>query len=200
MSDDDVIALIARQKTLNFAPGAEYSYSNSGYVLLSVIVKRVTGRSLREYADEQIFKPLGMRNTHFHDDRLRVVKRRVIGYDPGPGGRFRIHYYANFEGVGDGGLWTTVEDLALWDRNFYDPQVGGPEFLAQLQTSGRLANGDTLPYASGLVHGRYRGLRTVSHGGASLTFVRDGRRHPVAFLVRTARVRDIRFERMRRSP
>ncbi len=169
-SEDEVIALLGRQKALNFTPGGAHSYSNSGYFLLSVIVKRVTGTSLREYADKHIFKPLGMHHTHFHDDRLQVVKRRVIGYDRTPTGGFRINYYANFEGVGDGGLWTTVEDLALWDRNFYDATIGGPEFLTRLEAPGLLASGDTLTYSSGLISGRYRGIRTVSHGGAFMGY------------------------------
>lgn len=178
MSDDDIIALIARQKTLNFVAGAEYSYSNSGYFLLGVIVKRVTGMSLREYADANIFRPLGMLHTHFHDDRLQSVRRRVIGYDAAAAGGFRIDFYANFQGVGDGGLWSTVEDLALWDRNFYDPKIGGPELVREQLTPGQLNNGDTISYGSGLMLGRYRGLETVSHGGSFMGYRTEFLRFP----------------------
>ena len=177
MSDDDIIALIARQKALNFKPGSEYSYSNSGYFLLGQIVKRVTGTSLRAYAESRIFRPLGMIHTHFHDDRLQTIHRRAIGYDQTRSG-FAIDYYANFQGVGDGGLWTTVEDLALWDRNFYSHTVGGPALLQQQLTRGRLTNGDTLPYASGLFIGKYRGLPTVSHGGAFMGYRTELLRFP----------------------
>lgn len=177
MSDDDVVALIASQKALNFPPGSEYSYSNSGYFLLGQIVKRVTGTSLRRYADARIFGPLGMRHTHFHDDRLQTISHRVIGYDPGDQG-FVIDYYANFQGVGDGGLWTTVEDLALWDRNFYDQKVGGAALLREQLTPGRLTSGDTLTYASGLTLGRYRGLPTVSHGGSFMGYRAELLRFP----------------------
>ena len=177
MSDDDIIALITRQKALNFKPGSEYSYSNSGYFLLGQIVKRVTGTSLAAYAESRIFRPLGMIHTHFHDNHLETIHRRVIGYDQTRSG-FTIDYYGNFQGVGDGGLWTTVEDLALWDRNFYNPVVGGPALLQQQLVRGRLTNGDTLTYASGLFIGRYRGLNTVSHGGAFMGYRTELLRFP----------------------
>jgi len=169
MSDDDIIALIARQKSLNFKPGSEYSYSNSGYFLLGQIVKRVTGTSLAAYAESHIFRPLGMTHTQFHDDRLKTIPHRVIGYDQTRSG-FAIDYYGNFQGVGDGGLWTTVEDLARWDNNFYNPVVGGPALLQQQLTRGRLTNGDSLTYASGLMLGQFRGRPTVSHGGAFMGY------------------------------
>jgi CubicO group peptidase (beta-lactamase class C family) len=177
MSDDDIIALIARQKALNFPPGSEYSYSNSGYFLLGQIVKRVSGTSLRAYADAHIFRPLGMLHTRFHDDRLQSIPHRVIGYDPGENG-FVIDYYANFQGVGDGGLWSTIEDLARWDRNFYDPIVGGSAFLKEELAPGRLTSGDTITYASGLMLGRYRGLQTVSHGGSFMGYRSEFLRFP----------------------
>jgi hypothetical protein len=177
MSDDDLVALIARQKGLNFPPGSEYSYSNSGYFLLGQLVKRVTGTSLRAYADAKIFKPLGMTHTHFHDDRLQTIPHRSLAYDPSGDG-FVLNYLGNFQGVGDGGLWTTVEDLAIWDRNFYDPKVGGPELLKALHTRGVLTGGDTLSYASGLQIGKYRGLETVSHGGSLMGFRTEFMRFP----------------------
>jgi hypothetical protein len=177
MSDDELVALIARQKGLNFPPGSEYSYSNSGYFLLGQIVKRVTGTSLRAYADAKIFTPLGMIHTHFHDDRLQTIPHRSLAYDPSGDG-FVLNYLGNFQGVGDGGLWTTVEDLAIWDRNFYDPKVGGPEFLKALHTRGILTGGDTLTYASGLMIGKYRGLETVSHGGSLMGFRTEFMRFP----------------------
>ena len=177
MSDDDIIALIARQKSLNFKPGSEYSYSNSGYFLLGQIVKRVTGTSLAAFAESRIFRPLGMVHTHFHDNRLQTIHHRVIGYDQTRSG-FAIDYYGNFQGVGDGGLWTTVEDLALWDKNFYNPIVGGPALLQQQLMRGRLTSGDTLAYASGLMLGRYRGLPTVSHGGAFMGYRTELLRFP----------------------
>lgn len=164
-STADAIAMIARQKALNFRVGDEYLYSNSGYLLLAEIVKRVSGKSLREFAQEQIFGPLGMTSSHFHDDRTLVVKNRVVSYSARGEGKFSTHV-GNFELVGDGGLMTCVADLAKWDQNFYNPQVGGEAFLKQVQTVGKLNNGEALDYAFALRIAPYKGLRTVSHGGS----------------------------------
>ena len=169
LSDADLIDLIARQRALNFAPGTEFLYSNTGYLLLAEIVRRSTGKTLRAYADEQIFRPLGMRDTHFHDDAGVVVPRRVIGYARDSSG-YRINHFFNFDKVGDGGLYSTVEDLARWDRAMHQGTLGGSGFAAQLLDRGVLASGDTLPYAFGVIHDVYRGLRTVEHGGSLAGF------------------------------
>jgi CubicO group peptidase (beta-lactamase class C family) len=163
-TSDDALRLILRQKELNFGPGDEHLYSNSGYFLLSEIVKRVSGMTLRQYAEKQIFTPLGMKQTHFHDDHRMIVRGRATGYGPGPGGT-RIDM-SNFEQTGDGAVYTSVEELLLWDRNFYDPKVGGKDLLDRLHEVGVLNNGEKLTYASGLMVDTYRGLKSVSHGGS----------------------------------
>ena len=161
----DVIRLAARQKQLNFPPGTEYNYSNTGYVALGVIVQRVTGKSLREFADEQIFGPLGMTSSHFHDDHTMPVPGRASAYSPAGSG-WRINVWNN-DIVGQGGVMTTVTDLQKWDENFYTGKVGGPGFLKRQLQQGRLADGTTLRYAFGLNVGEYRGLPLVEHGGSS---------------------------------
>ncbi len=165
-SDSEAIALIARQKALNFRPGDEYLYSNSGYFLLGQIVKRVTGESLRVYADEHIFRPLVMTHTHFHDDPGHVMKNRAMSYEPDRDGGFRISYLQNFDKIGAGGLYSTIQDLAKWDENFYTHRVGGDALQQLIHTRGVLNTGDTLKYAYGNNLGRYRGLRITEHGGA----------------------------------
>jgi CubicO group peptidase (beta-lactamase class C family) len=162
----DVLSLAARQRHLNFDPGTEYAYSNTGYVLLGVIVQRVTGKSLREFADEQIFGPLGMRDSHYHDDHNQPVRGRAFAYSPAAGGAWRINVWNN-DIVGQGGLMTTVEDLQKWDENFYTGRVGGAPFLARQLTRGRLASGKELSYAFGLEIGEYRGLPMVEHAGST---------------------------------
>ncbi|HEV8253877.1 MAG TPA: serine hydrolase domain-containing protein [Vicinamibacteria bacterium] len=164
-TDEDALSLLSRQKAANFAPGAEYLYSNSGFFLLSIVVKRASGRSLRDFAAERIFAPLGMRETHFHDDHAMVVPNRATGYERGEGASFKIDM-SNFEQTGDGGVYTTVEDLLRWDGNFYEPVVGGPRLLEGLLRPGTLRDGQPLKYASGLSVDAYRGLKTVSHGGS----------------------------------
>jgi len=177
-TDDDRLSLIARQRAINFEPGTEHEYTNSGYFLLSKIVERATGRSLREYAEERIFRPLGMTDTHFHDDRRMLVPNRATSYGPAPDGFDRAEYY-NWEGVGDVGLMTTVEDLARWDRNFRDNRLGDG-FIDAMLTRGRLESGAELDYALGLYHGMYRGLATVWHGGAFSGFGAQMLRFPEA--------------------
>lgn len=168
--DDDILALIARQQELNFEPGSEYLYSNSGYFLLSELIRRATGSSLRQFAARELFEPLGMRATWFHDDAAQVVRDRAVGYRPGPDGAFRITHLFNFDKVGSGGLYSNLEDLALWDANFYGTRIGGAGFLEALETRGVLSSGDTLDYAFGLRVGEYRGLPTVDHGGSMMGF------------------------------
>jgi CubicO group peptidase (beta-lactamase class C family) len=164
-TDDDALRIIVRQRELNFEPGAEYLYSNSGFFLLSVIVKRVTGQSLRAFAAERIFRPLGMKDTHYHDDHTEIVARRATGYSPREGGGFRIDM-SSFEQTGDGSVYTTARDLLQWDRNFYESSVGGRGLVEQLTAPGTLRDGQPLHYALGLSVDRHKGLARVSHGGS----------------------------------
>lgn len=168
-TDDEVVKMVARQKELNFKPGDEYLYSNSGYFLLSVIVKRAIGKSLREFAEENIFKPLGMKNTHFHDDHAMIVKKRAASYSPKKDGGYRINM-TTLDMVGDGGVFSTLEDLFLWDQNFYHNKLGGENLIDQLLTLGILNNSEKLNYAFGLRVSDYRGLKMISHAGSFAGF------------------------------
>ena len=161
----DALSLIVRQREANFDPGSEYLYSNSGYFLLSEIVRRASGKTLAEFARDRIFAPLGMQVTHYHDDHTMIVPNRATGYASRDSGQFQISM-SGFEQIGDGSVMTTVEELARWDRNFYDGRVGGRALLDAMHVPARLTSGRTLEYASGLVVGQYRGLRTVRHGGS----------------------------------
>ncbi len=177
-TDDDFIKLIARQKNLNFKPGEKYLYSNSGYFLLSQIVKRVSGKSLRVFADENIFKPLGMVNTFFHDDRSEIIKNRATGYFPRKGSGFSV-LITNFDRVGDGGLYTSVEDLLLWNQNFYNNKLaGGADLINNLFTTGTLNNGEKTDYAFALMTSDYKGLKMISHGGSFNGFRAEMLRFP----------------------
>lgn len=159
-----VLQITARQKALNFEPGSEYLYSNTGYTLLATIVERATGTKFAEYADRQIFKPLGMTVTHFHTDARRLVPNRALGYG-GRDGAWTLDTPIN-ERAGAGGLYTNLPDLQKWDENFYTGTVGGAEVLTQLQTPGVLNDGKRLAYAWGLQVGEYDGQRIVEHSGS----------------------------------
>jgi len=171
----DSVELLSRQRGLNFLPGEEHLYSNSGYLLLGVIVERASGKSLNDFAQTHIFKPLGMKNTHFHDDHTMVVKNRADGYSPLKKG-FRIDM-TTLDHVGDGGVFTTVEDLFLWDQAFYSYKLG-KELMELIQTPGVLNDGKNLDYAFGLSVTEYKGLRKVSHGGGFVGFRAQMTRFP----------------------
>lgn len=173
----DALAALGRQKALDFPPGSEHSYSNSGYFLLAQIVERASGKPLREFAQERIFGPLGMSQTRFLDDHTAVVPHRAASYGPNPAGGFAVQM-SNWEQTGDGAVQTTVGDLAKWDRNFYEPKVGGRGLIEQLQTTGTLNSGEKLQYARGLVVDEYRGLHRVSHSGAWAGYRADLMRFP----------------------
>ena len=164
ITDDDVLQMLSRQKALNFTPGERHLYSNSGYTLMAIIVSRVSGRSFREFTTERIFKPLGMERTHFRDNFNEVVKGQAYGYARASTG-FRLSV-TNFDTAGATSLLTTVDDLAKWHANFDAPVVGGEKLIAGLLTRGLLNDGQKIDYAVGIAHGTYRGLPTVSHGGA----------------------------------
>ena len=164
-TDDDALALIARQRELNFAPGDQWLYSNSGFFLASVIVKRVSGKTLARFAAERIFAPLGMTHTRFNDDHMAVIPDRATGYAPRDSGGWATAM-SNFEQTGDGAVQTSIEDLERWDENFYTGAVGGAETLATMQKTAVLNDGKQQTYALGLMVDRYRGLRAVSHGGS----------------------------------
>ncbi|HYG11978.1 MAG TPA: serine hydrolase domain-containing protein [Pyrinomonadaceae bacterium] len=163
-SDKDILNILARQKNISFKPGAKYQYSNSGYFLMGIIVERVSGKSLRAFAEENIFKPLGMKNTLFFDNRFEVVKNRAHGYMIGPDKSIRARS-SLYDLVGAGGVLTTVEDLYLWTQNFYEPKVGNKELISLVTTPGTLNSGEKISYAFGMWRGEYKGLPIIRHSG-----------------------------------
>lgn len=160
----DVLDVLGRQRALNFAPGTDWLYSNSGYTLLAAVVERVTGKSLREFARERIFAPLGMDRTVFRDDHQTLVPDRAYAYAPDSARGWKISI-PDFAIVGASSLFTTVEDLAKWERNLRTGEVGGREVLDGMLHRVRIG-GERHGYAHGLFVDEHRGLRTVSHGGA----------------------------------
>ena len=159
----EVRSAIARQRELNFTPGSDYLYSNSGYFLLGEIILEATGMSLRDYAHDRIFEPLGMTSSHFHDDHTHVVGNRASGYAPAGDG-YRVSV-TTLDMVGDGGVFTSVEDLALWVDALNNDRVA-PGLNAVLESIVPLTDGTANPYAFGQGLDEYRGVRTVSHGGS----------------------------------
>jgi CubicO group peptidase (beta-lactamase class C family) len=164
LTEKAFLDLVARQRSLNFAPGDEFLYSNTGYTLLSIVVHRASGETLRDFARARIFDPLGMWSTEFRDDHTQLIPQRALGYQPS-GGTYKISQ-PEFDVVGDGGVYSTIDDLAKWDANFRSGKVGGKAGIAMLQAPGHLNDGQAIPYGFALTLGQLHGVKTVSHYGA----------------------------------
>ena len=173
---DDVLDILSRQRAINYPPGDRYSYTNSGYNLLAIIVSRVSGQPFATFSNERLFKPLGLKNTQWRDDYRRVVKGRAQAYS------VRNREWAlemPFEFVhGNGGLLTTVGDLLDWTAMLERPTPQWKAMADSLHMRGVLTKGDTIAYALGLTVENYRGLRFVEHSGATGGYRADLYRFP----------------------
>lgn len=166
------LELICRQKRLNFPPGSDFGYSNTGYFLLSEIVRRVSGSSLREYAQEHVFAPLGMNSSVFKDDAEQEVPRLAVGHELARSGYRARH--TRFALVGSGGLYSTLDDLLAWQANF-STGAWGEELLREMQTPPTLRpdqgrSPELGRYGYGLMLRDYKGLPVVMHPGGSFGY------------------------------
>jgi CubicO group peptidase (beta-lactamase class C family) len=175
-TDETLLKWLVNQEDLNFKPGEAFIYSNSGYWLLGQIVNKVSGKNMADYAQEQIFQPLGMNDTHFHNDHTTIVKNRASGYYPKEEG-YQISM-TTLDMIGDGGIFSTIEDLKKWDDAYYKSTVLNREFWTLMTTQGKLNNGETIDYAAGLFIDEHNGLKTIDHGGAFVGFRADMIRFP----------------------
>ncbi|MFK7937454.1 MAG: serine hydrolase domain-containing protein [Saprospiraceae bacterium] len=157
---------LMKQKELGMTPGQEYEYSNSNYLLLNHIVSKVSGQSLGEFAEANIFKPLSMENTFFLEEAGKVVKNRAVGYQKeGEDADFTQNHLFNFAAAGDGRLQTTLADFIIWMQNFNRSKIGKADFIKQLLENGVENDGDVMSYALGLEHGPYAGFNSYGHNG-----------------------------------
>src|SRR5690242_2497209 len=164
ITERDFLSRMSKQDALNFVPRTEFLYSNTGYVLLSMVVKRVSGQRLDDFARQRIFNPLGMQSTRFQHDHAVPIPRRAIGYIA-DSSRWRI---ANspLDVVGDGGLYSTVDDMMRWATAWYRPEFA--RLLDVMATPGKLADGRPIAsgYGMGLASDTYRQKTRISHGGS----------------------------------
>lgn len=168
-TDKEVMKWLIAQEDLNFEPGSEHLYSNSGYWLLGQIVNQVADKSMADFAREEIFIPLGMTDTHFHNDHQQIVKNRASGYSPKDDGTYKISM-TTLDMIGDGGIFTTINDIKKWDDAYYDRSVLSDNFWKEMLQPGVLNDGEKLDYASGLSLDTYKGLNAIQHGGAFVGF------------------------------
>lgn len=177
LDNDDVMRVICLQRSLNFVPGTDFRYSSSGYILLATIVERVSGQPLPEFAKRNIFDPLGMTHTIIDNNYARIVTQRVESYRS-TGDHHYERFLKHFNIYGDGGVITTLDDLALWDANFYHNRLGKEGLVELLLTRGRLNSDQQIDYAFGLELDIHKGYRVVKHNGAMLGFDVDMIRFP----------------------
>ncbi|MDO9373860.1 MAG: serine hydrolase [Ferruginibacter sp.] len=163
ITQDHVVKLLSMQKALNFQPGEKYSYSNSGYTMLAEIVKSVMGQTLRKFSDSAIFKPLGMLNTHFHDDYTELVKNRSYSYGQADSATFN-NAVLSYSVAGATSLFTNIPDMSKWIMSFYKA-VNYNLNVDSLAKKGRLNSGKEINYANGISVGDYRGQRELAHSG-----------------------------------
>ncbi len=164
ITKEHILKLVSRQKELNFNPGDEFLYCNTGFTLLAEVVARVSGQSFAAFTQANIFEPLKMTNTLFYDDHEKIVKNRAYSYYANESGfKKSVLNYAN---VGATSLFTTAEDLSLWALNFSDIKVGDATIINKMNTPAVLNNGKTYGGALGQFVGTYKGLNEIQHGGA----------------------------------
>lgn len=168
----DALHVIARSAEPNYAPGARYLYTNTGWILAAQAVYRLTGQTLAQFAHTRLFTPLGMRDTRFLSDRAAIIPHLAESYSA-RGGSFRVQRNP-YDGaiMGAGGLHTTIEDFGRWLDNYDRGIVGGREVLTTMTTATRLTDGSPattspgMAYGIGVMVGTLRGVRVISHGGS----------------------------------
>lgn len=166
--NEDLLKMAARQRAVNFDPGTNYSYSNTGYNVLPILAERVlsNGQTFQQFTHEAIFAPLGMKHTRWRDDFRAIIPQRALAYVPARDTSWtQLTPIENIFGAG--GLLTTVADLLLWNENFTHAKVGGAEFVKAQQTPAVLRNGRAISYAAGLQVTTVDGLREVAHSGST---------------------------------
>ena len=173
-----VLEIVGKQKALNFPPGTQWSYSNTGFNLSAIIVSRLSGMSFAEFSKQRMFAPLGMTHTSWRDDHTRIVKGRAIAYREERDG---YHIEMPFENVhGNGGLLTTVGDLLKWNENYVTPVIGDAAIAAEQAKAGHYNDGRELDYALGLFVGDRRGVRNIYHSGSTAGYRAHLNRFPAA--------------------
>lgn len=168
----EALEMLKNQKELNFPVGAEYDYSNSNYVLLALIVERITGVTFRKWMDTNLFIPLQMKNSFVNDNPFEVIQDRVIGYNEGDPD-FSFNQNNGMSLIGSSAVYTTIDDMVLWARALAEEKEFS-EIFKLMKTKGKLNNGKTIDYGFGLGLGQLRGERIIEHTGATPAGFRSG--------------------------
>ena len=176
INQDLAFDVIIHQRALDFKPGAEYSYSNSGYNLAAILVERVSKQKFPAFVEERLFKPLDMKNSSWRDDYQRIVPGRAQAYSRPANGPWRLNMpFMNV--YGNGGMLTTVGDWMKWNAMLDANSLGAP-LVKALETTGVLNDGRKISYALGLTVDSSRGFKEVAHGGATAGYQTFLTRYP----------------------
>lgn len=167
-NNQDLLQMASRQRALNFDPGTDYSYTNTGFNISTILIERVlgNGKTFQTFTREMIFEPLNMVHSRWRDNFRTVVPNRALAYERSTGDIWMQDTPVE-NIIGAGGLLTTVGDLLLWNENFTHAKVGGPELVRAQQTPATLGSGRKITYAAGLSVSTFDGLAEVSHSGAT---------------------------------
>jgi len=161
----DLFRFMKQQKDLNFKPGAEYLYCNTGYMLMADIIERLTGEKFADWMHKNVFLPLGLTETYVEAEYNRIVSNNATSYNGSAKSGFsRATEYWGY--VGSGNIHSTTQDLLNWMNNFHTPKSGWEPIFAKMKTVDLLNNGDTLHYAFGVDTKAYKGVKRIGHGGA----------------------------------
>lgn len=169
-NQEDIYNLIIKQKSLNFKPGDEHLYSNSGYVLLAKIIEKTSGMKFSKFSEEKNFQPTGMNQTSLYHSTGQMIKNSAAGHKWDNVEKFKRTAAMNCTVVGQSNVYTCVEDFLQWDNNFYKNKLGKCYFSKEMTSMTTLSNGDTCKYVFGLSVSEHNGLHTISHQGGTGDF------------------------------
>jgi CubicO group peptidase (beta-lactamase class C family) len=163
MTHEEVVQMLLQIKQINFKPGYQYEYNNTGYVLLAEVIERIVGKPFQTVLKERVLSPFGMINTTAVPKSDMIIKNKAHSYRL-EGDQYK-NYAFNIMANGSSGISTTIHDLASWAVNFQFPEKGSQKILQKMQEPTRLANGEVVNYGLGLEWKNYKGLDVVFHGG-----------------------------------
>lgn len=169
-TNQDAAELLGKMAKSDFPPGERYEYSNAGYDMLGPIVEAASGMRFAEFVQQRIFAPLGMDSSRVHDHNLPVIPNRALGYEPADGGFVLNNDDPLNAIVGSGSIFSTLNDLFLWDQALYTEGLASAATLELAFTSGTNNNGELLAYGFGWDLDEYAGHKRVRHGGSWVGF------------------------------
>jgi len=170
VKDLDVLGLLQQQTSGYFAPGSDWRYSNTGYAHLAMIVEKASGMTFAAFLKKNIFGPLHMSGTVAFEAGISTVRNRAYGYSA-QGGQFeRTDQSVTSAVLGDGGIYSSVDDLFKWDQALYTTKLVSADTREQAFLPVVLSSGQQTHYGFGWEIGEWHGLRTLRHGGSTVGF------------------------------